>query len=67
MRFEVAFGGVSWINAKPNPIYFAGAAMMLEPAWAPKTYVVWSRRRTIRRRRQSTIFGRSRQNDNLGR
>jgi len=39
MQFEVKFGSVSWINPTPNPIYFAGAAEILEPAWVPKTYV----------------------------
>lgn len=39
MQTEIKFGSVSWINESPNPITFAAASLVLNPAWVPKTYV----------------------------
>lgn len=39
MQRDIKIGTVSWINEKPNPIWFSGKAALLEPDWVPKTYI----------------------------
>jgi hypothetical protein len=39
MLQEIKVGSISWINERPNPVWFSGKAAMLDPDWVPKTYL----------------------------